>query len=93
MSLHEQLIATPDAPGLARRLLGSYLRAVAWSAPLQEVDLVLAVSEAVTNAAEHAYPTGEPGSGAPVQTAVGSTLRSASRTPVTSRPAWHAADC
>lgn len=59
--LCEQLIAAPDAPGLARRLLGSYLRHVAWSGPAQEVDLVLAVSEAVSNAAEHAYPDEDPG--------------------------------
>lgn len=51
------LPATLQAPGVARAHLRGWLRAQRW--PSDDVDdLVLAVSEAVSNAVEHAYPAG-----------------------------------
>jgi anti-sigma regulatory factor (Ser/Thr protein kinase) len=45
------------APALARRRLHAWLDAVHWPTDSRD-DLVLAASEAVSNAAEHAYPPG-----------------------------------
>jgi anti-sigma regulatory factor (Ser/Thr protein kinase) len=56
--LHEELVAAPDAPSAARRSLAGFLTAVGWS---RRADLATAVSEAVTNAAQHAYPDTDPG--------------------------------
>jgi anti-sigma regulatory factor (Ser/Thr protein kinase) len=40
--------------------LNAWLRGLRWPEP-DRVDAVLAISEACTNAVEHAYPAGEPG--------------------------------
>jgi anti-sigma regulatory factor (Ser/Thr protein kinase) len=54
------LNADPSAPGAARDLIGRWLAAARW--PGEELDaIVYAVNEAVTNAAEHAYPPGSAG--------------------------------
>lgn len=54
------LAADPSAPRAARELIGRWLAAARW--PGEELDaIVYAVSEAVSNAAEHAYPPGVAG--------------------------------
>lgn len=54
------LAADRFAPGTARKLIGGWLTAARW--PAEELDaIVYAVSEAVSNAAEHAYPPGATG--------------------------------
>jgi anti-sigma regulatory factor (Ser/Thr protein kinase) len=58
--LHAEFVAAPDAPSAARRLLQAFLRRIGWS-PVGAEDLTLAVSEAVSNAAQHAYPNTHPG--------------------------------
>jgi anti-sigma regulatory factor (Ser/Thr protein kinase) len=58
--LHAELVAAPDAPSAARRTLAGFLASVGWS-EAGSVDLTLAVSEAVTNAAQHAYSHGDRG--------------------------------
>jgi anti-sigma regulatory factor (Ser/Thr protein kinase) len=48
-------LAVPQAPATARREVRSWLFARGW--PEEDIDdLVLALSEAITNAVEHAYP-------------------------------------
>jgi anti-sigma regulatory factor (Ser/Thr protein kinase) len=47
-------------PSLVRSQLRSWLTALAWP-PGQRDDIVLAVSEAISNSVEHAYPTERPG--------------------------------
>jgi anti-sigma regulatory factor (Ser/Thr protein kinase) len=54
MPLHSHYLSEPDAPASARRELRRWLAALGWPAEPAD-DLLLAVSEAVTNAAEHAY--------------------------------------
>jgi anti-sigma regulatory factor (Ser/Thr protein kinase) len=59
-ALRYELAVSLRTPALARRLLREWLANQRW--PLDEADdLVLAVSEAVTNAVEHAYPSGNRG--------------------------------
>ncbi|HEY1974155.1 MAG TPA: ATP-binding protein [Pseudonocardia sp.] len=58
MPLHSHYLPEPGAPASARRDLGKWLAALGWPAEPSE-DLLLAVSEAVTNAAEHAYRGGD----------------------------------
>ena len=50
----------PIAPAVARHQVRRWLAASAWPAD-QLPDIVLALSEAVTNAAEHAYHDRPPG--------------------------------
>ena len=54
--VHHQLPDDPEAPRRARRLLTDWLNAHHWPGQASN-DLVLAVHEAVANAAEHAYRT------------------------------------
>ena len=56
-ALRHELRVDLRTPALARRLLRQWLTGQRWP-PDEADDLVLAVSEAVTNAVEHAYPTG-----------------------------------
>lgn len=54
------LVADPSAPRASRERVGGWLTAARW--PEDERDaIVYAVSEAVSNAAEHAYPPGSSG--------------------------------
>lgn len=55
MNLRARLRADRSAPMLTRRRLQGWLAALGWPAEEAE-DLVLAVSEAVSNSVEHAYP-------------------------------------
>ncbi len=55
-----QLPADPVAPSVARHQLRRWLTALSWPSG-QLDDIVLAVSEAVSNAAEHAYLDQPPG--------------------------------
>jgi anti-sigma regulatory factor (Ser/Thr protein kinase) len=55
-----QIAADPIAPSVARHQVRRWLAASAWPAD-QLPDIVLALSEAVTNAAEHAYRDRPPG--------------------------------
>jgi anti-sigma regulatory factor (Ser/Thr protein kinase) len=58
--LQHRFEANPSAPRAARRRLRTWLGSLGW--PEQEADdVVLAVSEAVSNAAQHAYHPGYPG--------------------------------
>jgi anti-sigma regulatory factor (Ser/Thr protein kinase) len=59
-SLGEVLPTGLAAPRRARYLLRSWLDGLGWPAENAD-DLVLAVSEAVSNAVEHAYPAGRHG--------------------------------
>ncbi|HET9255755.1 MAG TPA: ATP-binding protein [Pseudonocardiaceae bacterium] len=54
--LHHTVRSELAAPSIVRRRLRRWLSGVAWPSGEAE-DLVYAVSEAVTNAAEHAYPS------------------------------------
>jgi anti-sigma regulatory factor (Ser/Thr protein kinase) len=54
------LSADPTAPGLARERVRAWLAETDWP-PRDRDDIELAMSEAVTNAAEHAYPPGHGG--------------------------------
>jgi anti-sigma regulatory factor (Ser/Thr protein kinase) len=54
-TLHSQYLAVPSAPATARRDIRSWLSSHGWPSDDSD-DLVLALSEAITNAAEHAYP-------------------------------------
>ena len=58
---HRCFYAVPDAPSAARRCVSEWLRELGWSGTDLD-DVVLSVSEAITNAVEHAYPPGHPGS-------------------------------
>jgi serine/threonine-protein kinase RsbW len=58
------LLAAMTAPGLARNRLGRWLDAHAWPAE-QHDDLVLAVSEAVSNSVEHGYGVDHAAAGRP----------------------------
>ena len=58
--LHEKLISKPDAALAARRRLGGVLQELGWS-QCGRIDLMLAVSEAVTNSYQHAYSRSRPG--------------------------------
>ena len=55
-----QLPAEPVAPSVARHRVGRWLTGLSWP-PGQREDIVLALSEAVSNAAEHAYRDRAPG--------------------------------
>ena len=59
-TFHAELTADLRAPALVRRRLRSWLRELGFP-PHDQDDIVLAVSEAVSNTAEHAYPNGRPG--------------------------------
>lgn len=59
-ALRYELAVDLRTPALARRLLREWLASQRWP-PDEADDLVLAVSEAVTNAVEHAYPPGNRG--------------------------------
>jgi anti-sigma regulatory factor (Ser/Thr protein kinase) len=59
-SLRLQLLADPVTPSVARHQLRRWLATLCWPAG-QLDDIVLAVSEAVSNAAEHAYLDQPPG--------------------------------
>lgn len=62
------LVAGPEAAGLARRRVRRWLARLTWpDQPAQ--DIVYAVSEAVSNVAEHAYP--DPGAEGTVEAVVG----------------------
>ncbi|HZZ51967.1 MAG TPA: ATP-binding protein [Pseudonocardia sp.] len=55
-TLRSQYLAVPQAPATARREVQPWLTAHGW--PEEDIDdLVLALNEAVTNSAEHAYPS------------------------------------
>lgn len=54
------LAADPAAPGLARARIREWLGPVGWPEEERD-DIEYAVSEAVSNAAEHAYPPGQRG--------------------------------
>jgi len=56
----EELRAEMRAPYLIRRGLRGWLRALGWP-EIETGDLVLAVSEAVSNVVEHAYQADRPG--------------------------------
>jgi anti-sigma regulatory factor (Ser/Thr protein kinase) len=58
--MREELVATPDAPSMARRLLGVFLDDLGWAVHDRD-DLIAAVSEAVTLAVRYAHPTEPPG--------------------------------
>lgn len=58
--LRETLRADPGAPATARLLLRDWLAALGWPAD-EAGQLVLVVNETVTNAVQHAYPTGRAG--------------------------------
>jgi anti-sigma regulatory factor (Ser/Thr protein kinase) len=60
LTLQVQLPADPVAPSVARDQLRRWLAELSWP-PGQTQDIVLAVSEAVSNAAEHAYLGQPPG--------------------------------
>jgi len=54
------LLAGPRAPSAARARIATWLTMTGW--PTDEAsDIVYAISEAVSNAAEHAYPLGAHG--------------------------------
>src|SRR4051812_37071426 len=57
-ALRHELTVDLRTPALARRLFREWLASQGWP-PDEADDLVLAVSEAVTNAVEHACPTGQ----------------------------------
>lgn len=64
------LPADPVTPSVVRGRLRGWLAGLGW--PVEEAeDVVLAVSEAVSNAAEHAYPAGRSGPVDVVARAVG----------------------
>lgn len=57
---HRLLPADITTPTRVRRDLRAWLTALGWPEQAR-IDLILAVSEAVSNAAEHAYPAGRGG--------------------------------
>jgi serine/threonine-protein kinase RsbW len=57
-TLYSRLRANPHAPSVARRQLQQWLDELQWPSEESE-DLILAVSEAVSNSAEHAYRSRE----------------------------------
>jgi anti-sigma regulatory factor (Ser/Thr protein kinase) len=59
--LDAELITEPRAAAFARRRIGALLDELGWSSA-GRADLVLAVSEAVTNCLQHAYPGSGTGS-------------------------------
>jgi anti-sigma regulatory factor (Ser/Thr protein kinase) len=59
-AFHDVVLADPCAPSLIRRRLNAWLSALSWPVDAAQ-DVILAVSEAVSNAAEHAYPPSRPG--------------------------------
>jgi anti-sigma regulatory factor (Ser/Thr protein kinase) len=59
-AVRRSLAATLVAPSLVRRFFRAWLDELRWPAQDSE-DLVLAVSEAVSNVVDHAYPEGSPG--------------------------------
>jgi anti-sigma regulatory factor (Ser/Thr protein kinase) len=59
-SVHRAVVADVGAPSEVRRLLRQWLAGLSWPADETD-DLLLAVSEAVSNAVDHAYPPGRPG--------------------------------
>jgi anti-sigma regulatory factor (Ser/Thr protein kinase) len=59
-NLYHRFEATPSAPKAARRRVSDWLHLLGWTGPECD-DVVIAVSEAITNAVEHAYPRGGPG--------------------------------
>ncbi len=58
--MHRCFEAGPGAPRAARKCTHDWLEHLGWKGPECD-DVVLAVSEAVTNAVEHAYPRDFPG--------------------------------
>ncbi len=59
-AVHEVLTADAVAPSIVRRLFRGWLGELDW--PSEETDdLLLAVSEAVSNVTDHAYPPGSVG--------------------------------
>jgi anti-sigma regulatory factor (Ser/Thr protein kinase) len=58
--LHSRLPAVAEAAGTARRQLRKWLQQERWPAEASD-DITYSVSEAVTNAVEHAYPPGVDG--------------------------------
>ena len=59
-SVHRVVVADVGAPSEVRRLLRQWLAGLSWPADETD-DLLLAVSEAVSNSVDHAYPPGRPG--------------------------------
>ena len=82
------ITSSPEAPAQARQELRRWLDSLRWPADASE-DLVLAVSEAVTNSYQHAYGRGRPGPITLHAAALGAPggARRASVT-VTDRGAW-----
>ncbi|HTK60723.1 MAG TPA: ATP-binding protein [Pseudonocardia sp.] len=58
--MHRWFTAAPTTPKAARQCISEWLHRLGWTGPEHD-DVVLAVSEAITNAVEHAYPEGYPG--------------------------------
>lgn len=58
--MHRWFDSAPSTPKAARRCVSDWLCRLGWTGPEHD-DVVLAVSEAITNAVEHAYPQGYPG--------------------------------
>lgn len=59
-AVRRSLAASLAAPSVVRQFFRDWLRELRWPDQDSE-DLVLAVSEAVSNVVDHAYPTGAPG--------------------------------
>ncbi|HEY4007241.1 MAG TPA: ATP-binding protein [Pseudonocardia sp.] len=59
-AFHDVVLADPCAPSVIRRRLNAWLSALSWPVDAAQ-DVILAVNEAVSNAAEHAYPPSRPG--------------------------------
>lgn len=59
-AVRRSLAATLAAPSVVRQLFRDWLRELRWPDQATD-DLILAVSEAVSNVVDHAYPEGSPG--------------------------------